>query len=149
MSCPRYGSSSNRNVSGSHGRKHWQCKEHLTVWDWINSTLLNPVVPPSKTSYSVSSLRRPGLTFASVVAKADSGATKHYFRPQDSNILKNLHQIEGGTPVHLPDGSAIQTTHQGNLPLSTELSLTAITVNILPHLRSASLVSLGQLCDDD
>ena len=42
---------------------------------------------------------------------------------------------------------AIKSTHQGQLPFPT-LSQEATKTNILPRLHSASLVSLGQLCDD-
>ena len=43
---------------------------------------------------------------------------------------------------------AIKTTHRGYLPFK-HLSNDALTTNILPSLKSASLVSLGQLCDDN
>ena len=42
----------------------------------------------------------------------------------------------------------IHTTHSGFLPYDN-LSTEAKRLNILPKLQSASLVSLGQLCDDD
>ena len=110
--------------------------------------MFNPVVPPSKPQQPFN-IRRPGITYASVVAKADSGASKHYFRPQDATILHAYRPIQHGKPVHLPDGCTIHSTHQGLLPLLPTLSPTAKTVSVLPSLHSASLVSLGQLCDDD
>ena len=42
----------------------------------------------------------------------------------------------------------IHTTHTGLLPW-IHLSTTAKTANILPKPHSASLISLGQLCDDN
>ena len=42
----------------------------------------------------------------------------------------------------------IHTTHSGFLPYNN-LSTKAKKPNILPKLQSASLMSLGQLCDDD
>ena len=82
-----------------------------------------------------------------IVAKADRGATKHYFCLQDTPCLKNIHPIDGPS-VFLPNMESIKTTHQGSLPFE-ELSSTALAANILPNLHSASLTSLGQLCDDD
>ena len=42
----------------------------------------------------------------------------------------------------------IVANRKGILPLSDELSNKAKTAMILPNLRSASLISMGQLCDD-
>ena len=44
---------------------------------------------------------------------------------------------------------SIQTTHVGFLPYRKLSSNEALKANILPNLKSASLVSLGQLCDDN
>ena len=44
---------------------------------------------------------------------------------------------------------SITTTHVGMLPYKHSLSTKAITANVLPNLHSASLISLGQLCDDN
>ena len=43
----------------------------------------------------------------------------------------------------------ITADRKGQLQLSDELSATAQTAMILPHLKSASLISIGQLCDDN
>ncbi len=42
----------------------------------------------------------------------------------------------------------IVADRKGILPLSEEVSDAAKTAMILPNLRSASLISMGQLCDD-
>ena len=39
------------------------------------------------------------------IAKADSGASYHYFRPEDTGCLEKEH-VEIGPPVTLPDGEA-------------------------------------------
>ena len=54
-----------------------------------------------------------------------------------------------GPTVYLPNMDTIQTTHMGKLPFNTQLSNIAITANVLLSLKSASLISLGQLCDDN
>ena len=50
--------------------------------------------------------------------------------------------------VFLPNMEEIHTTHSGLLPWDN-LSPTSKTANILPKLHSASLIFLGQLCDDN
>ena len=49
----------------------------------------------------------------------------------------------------MPDSGEISPTHEGQLPLSDKLSNQAKRATALPALKSSSLVSLGQLCDDD
>ena len=48
-----------------------------------------------------------------VTAKADSGASKHYWRPQDVTSLKNITSDPFGPCVKLPDNSLIRATHTG------------------------------------
>ena len=47
-----------------------------------------------------------------------------------------------------PDNSNLRSTGSGHLPLSTELTPKAQEAYVLPNLKSASLIALGQLCDD-
>ena len=49
----------------------------------------------------------------------------------------------------LPNNESIASTKKGQLPLSPNLTKAAKTAQILPQLASSSLISLGQLCDDD
>ena len=49
----------------------------------------------------------------------------------------------------LPDTSTIHATEEGMLPISDLLSKAAKKTMILPNLHSSSLISLGQLCDDN
>ena len=82
--------------------------------------------------------------------KADSGASRHYIRQSDTNILQQIKTITDGPCVSLPDNTVMTGTQQGYLPLDrTSLSPNATQAHVFPHLSSASLLSLGQLCDDD
>ena len=83
-----------------------------------------------------------------ITAKGDSAASGHYWRDEDAECLKNV-KNQLGPQVTLPNNSSIQATKQGHLPLDLSLSKKATSTAILPSLKSASLVSLGQLCDDD
>ena len=98
----------------------------------LNST---PVVPQFKRNH--------------IIAKGDSGASRHYFKPSDANVLQNISPATD-VKVILPDNSELTSTHKGLLPiLSNEISQQAKTSTILKNLNSSSLISLGQLCDDD
>ena len=83
-----------------------------------------------------------------VTVKFDSAASSHYVRPDDAHILSEVKEYEG-TPVTLPDDSAIAPSHQGILPLSTKFSKEAKTATVLPKLQSSTLLSMGKVCDDD
>ena len=48
----------------------------------------------------------------------------------------------------LPDLDKIKSSEQGEVPLAPTLTTRARTALVLPKLGSASLISLGQLCDD-
>ena len=48
----------------------------------------------------------------------------------------------------LPDLDEIKSSEQGEVPLAPTLTTRARTALVLPKLGSASLISLGQLCDD-
>lgn len=82
------------------------------------------------------------------IAKGDSGASKHYWRPQDKNCLTNV-QPYTNIAVTLPNANSISSETKGELPLSNKLSSRAKEAIVLPQLQSSSLISLGQLCDDD
>ncbi len=94
---------------------------------------------------SVSSKFPP--TNSTPIFKADSGASQHYIRATDAHILQNSCPVAGPS-VYLPDMEKITATHKGFLPISN-LTSTATQAHVFPALKSASLLSLGQLCDDD
>lgn len=77
----------------------------------------------------------------------DSAASDNYLRPQDAPILTDI-KPHSGPPVILPDDDRIAPSHQGKLPLHEECNDTARTGTVLPNLKSASLLSVGKLCDD-
>ena len=81
-----------------------------------------------------------------IIAKADSGASNHYWMIKDQSILNNLFQQLGPT-VFLPNNQSITSTAHGHLPLPT-LSKNSTKAHVLPGLQNSSLLSLGQLCDD-
>ena len=99
------------------------------------SSIIPPVIPP------------PSFNNNLIVTKIDSGASGTYIRKQDENITINQSPISNGPRVILPDNSAIQPTTKGHLNLPG-LSNKGTNAFIFPDLKSASLISVGQLCDD-
>ena len=98
-------------------------------------------------SLSVVSTLQPRFNHPNIViAKGDSAASDHYFRLCDTNCLTNIQDMTS-TPILLPDKSSISASHMGLLP-NPNLSKNGRKVKILPQLRSASLISVGKLCDD-
>ena len=96
-------------------------------------------LPPPTSSQSPSHI---------VMAKGDSAASHHYWRDQDSHVLSTIRPSLGPS-VLLPNGDKISSTKAGTLPLHSCLTDRASTAMILPSLKSASLISIGQLCDDN
>jgi len=76
----------------------------------------------------------------------DSAASDSYIRPEDKALLKNIEPYTG-TPVLLPDADTLNPIEQGQLHLHPEFSSTASTSTVLDKLKSASLLSVGKLCD--
>ena len=83
-----------------------------------------------------------------VIAKGDSAATQNYWREEDKHCLTDL---EHAAPCNiiLPNATSVSPSEQGQLPLSNKLTARAKRATVLPELRSSSLISLGQLCDDN
>ena len=97
-----------------------------------------------KNKLNIISVVPPNTT---VVAKADSGASQNYWRPEDCQCLTHI-QSYSGPSVTLPDADQLAPSEQGLISLSNKLSVTARRATVLPALKSASLISLGQICND-
>lgn len=82
------------------------------------------------------------------MAKGDSAATSHYWRSEDITCLKHMKPITGPR-VTLPDNTTLTSDQEGQLSLNSKLSSNAQRATILSNLKSSSLISLGQLCDDN
>ena len=80
--------------------------------------------------------------------KADTGATGNYIRNEDALILNHVVDSTTGPHVRLPDNSIIKPTKSGHLPIPV-LPQSATEAHVFPSLKSASLLSIGQLCDSN
>ena len=83
-----------------------------------------------------------------IVAKGDSGASKDYLTEEELDLLLDITAYIDPKVV-LPNNIEIGPTKKGQLPLFEHLSEKAKEGTVLPQLTNSSLVSLGQLCDDD
>ena len=79
--------------------------------------------------------------------KADSGASRKLLRQEDAHILRDR-QFNDRPAVHLPDMTTIRSHEKLSLNIPG-LSTTENESFVLKKLKSASLLSLGQLCDDN
>ena len=55
------------------------------------------------------------------IAKGDSGASQHYWREHDVDVLDTIHE-EPGPPVTLPNSSTINDNKVGYVPLGAHVS---------------------------
>ena len=61
--------------------------------------------------------------------------------------LTDIKQYSGPSVI-LPDAKVLAQSQQGTIPISNQLSKTAQQATVLQNLKSSSLISLGQICDD-
>ena len=83
------------------------------------------------------------------IAKLDSGATNHYLKPNHIKLLTHIETPKSQHEINLPNNAIIKATKQGQLHLHPNLPSTANTALILPQLSNESLLSIGQLCDNN
>ena len=93
----------------------------------------------------------PPLTPASIHPHAilDSGTTGTFLTQKDAIHLQNSKTISDGPTVLSASGTEMPSTTKGTLNLSQQLTPTAQSAFVLDNLKTGSLISLAQLCDDD
>lgn len=83
-----------------------------------------------------------------IIAKAGSVASNTYWREEDKDFLQNITPVDGPS-VTLSNNSILKSNEEGRIPLSPLLSSNAKKASIIPGLMSSSLISLGQIVDDN
>ena len=78
------------------------------------------------------------------IIKADSGSSKIYLQGKHAKYLQDLHNLSNGPSAIIPDGSTIQATAQGNLPLHKSINTNTL---VYLNLNNESLLSIGKLYD--
>ena len=110
--------------------------KHTVTPNFTSTTNISTVIPPNH------------FQLNNVTAKCYSCASKHYFTLKDKNALTNIAPVLNGPRVGLPDGTTVRGTMAGIARLHPSLSSTAQKAHVFPGIKSSSLISLGQLCDD-
>jgi hypothetical protein len=92
----------------------------------------------------------PKLATSNPYACLDSGATGNIVAKRDAPPLQDREiEIDDGPTILPANGTDMPTKLQGQLSLSDKLSPTAQSAFVLEDLQTGTLISLGQLCDDD
>ena len=109
-------------------------------------------VKEAKTSYTsellCSSIADPPQ-HKTIILKSDSGVSNNYWRTSDILVITNLKETRDGPTIQLPNNATINAKKTGSIPMSGSLSTHAKKSPVFDRLHSASLISLGQLCDND
>jgi hypothetical protein len=100
---------------------------------------VSAVVPPTHVAT---------LTGRPPAALLDSGATGTFVSSADAVYLRQSVPISNGPTVLSASGTVMTATQRGTLPLSPLLSDAAQSAFVLDDLRTGTLISLAQLCDD-
>ena len=79
----------------------------------------------------------------------DTGALQHFATDRNKNLLQNLKSTNNSYPAILPDSSKITSSHIGNLPLPKDITKQGSSILVYPKITNESLLSIGQLCDDN
>ena len=80
--------------------------------------------------------------------KTDSGASKHFLKQTDTNILKSINKTNPMSVI-LPNKKKLLSKTSGQLQLHPSITKPASTAHVLPGMTNSSLLFIGQLCDDD
>jgi hypothetical protein len=91
----------------------------------------------------------PSTNLANHIAIVDTGATGHYLDTAAEPHCTGIRATTTGPSLQVANGDTITTTKRAVVLLSTELSNKATAGHIFEHLKSGSLISIGQLCNDD
>ena len=84
----------------------------------------------------------------SVDALVDTAASHHYLQDDAKHLCTDIH-IKAELPVTMENGNIIAPHSEAKTPLSTKLSDKAQHDFLFDDLKADSLISNGQLCDDD
>ena len=84
-----------------------------------------------------------------MLAKADTGASQHYWTHRDIKVLTKVTPMIDRPMVKLPDSTVIQATHKGTILLHPTLFNHVQQAHSFPKITNSSLISIGQICDDN
>ena len=83
-----------------------------------------------------------------LILEGGSAALQNYWRLEDVKTLSDL-CLYSSPSIILPDVDTLVPSQQGIINLLLKLSSIAQTTTVVPHLKSASLILLGQFCGNN
>ena len=81
--------------------------------------------------------------------KAETGASRTFLKQGDITKLVKIKKLIDGPIATLPNSANIKVTHKGLLPLHNTLSDQAKDALVYPEITNESLLSIGQICNDN
>ena len=84
-----------------------------------------------------------------IIAKYDSDASNNYWHNEDTSVITNVKYTRYGPKAKFPNKVTVSAKIIGITPLASSLSAHTKKTHIFDGLNSASLIYLGQLCNDD
>ena len=93
----------------------------------------------------------PTISHSPVTSKAlsDTAATAHYLHPSALPHFSHVAHTKSGPTVQVANRNIINPAFSATLQLSNKLSSRAHSDHVFNDIKTGSLISMGQLCNDD
>ena len=118
-------------------------QEFLKIWlDKLTNKLNDYSIP-------VASNTTNKLLSKTNLAKLDSGASQHYIILSHKHLLSEITKTYNGSEIQLPNNKKLQVLHKEQINIHKLLPMNAKQAYILPNLTNKSLLSVGQLCNNN
>ena len=93
----------------------------------------------------------PTVAHSPITSKTlpDTAATAHYLHPSTLPHCSHVAHNTSGPTVQVSNGHIIKTAFRATLQLSSKLSSKSQSTHVFKDITTGSLISMGQLCDDD
>ena len=96
-------------------------------------------------------LNKPSVACSHVMTKAlpDNAATAHYLHPYALPHWSHIAHTTSGPTVQVANGNIIKPDLQVTLKMSNKISSKVQSAHVFNNIPTGSLISMGQLFDDD
>ena len=93
----------------------------------------------------------PTVAHSPVTSKAlpNTAATAHYLHPSDFTHCSHVAHTTSGPKVQVANRNIIKPAFSANLQLSRKFSSKEQSAHVFNDITTISLISKGQLCNDD
>ena len=109
-------------------------------------------IDETKTSYT-SKLLCSSIVYppqhATIIVKADIGASRSYWRTEDITCLTSIKDTHNRPTAQLPNNATMNAKKTGIITLSKSISTNAKKAHIFDSLHSESIIYLGKICGND